>query len=82
MTQLQVVNLDRDLCSGVILVELIKSVYGSKAGNPTYNQTPRIRVQYLDNAVIVCGLLEKVGHPHHFLKPERKGEMNEDDVVM
>lgn len=68
----QVSNLETDLCNGVVLIELLKSIYGKKVGSPNYNKTPQIKVQYLDNASIVCKMLIQAGHPDHFLKPERK----------
>ena len=66
----QVENLNSDLSTGVLLIELIASVYNVK--KPNYNKKPTLYAHYLDNVSIALKMLETAGIKMPFLKAQSK----------
>jgi hypothetical protein len=64
----RVENLDTDFSSGVLLIELIASVYNIK--KPNYNKKPTLYAHYLDNVSIALKMLENAGIKMPFLKAQ------------
>ena len=68
-------DLFKDLQNGVILMQLLTALFGSKVRIPKYNTNPQMKVHSLDNVSQALNILETVGIKNHFLKPASKKKL-------